>query len=103
MLWFTLIFIPLIFFFLLKNPSNLKPKIIRTILFFIGDLLGFVILFFYIIFQCGPNHPSLYPTKSCMQFNLSLIPTLIFILILSANIIYLIFRFIIYLKNKNTD
>jgi len=100
--WFALIFTPIVFFFLLKNSHNLKSKIVRTTLFLIGNLLGFVMLFFYIIFQCGMDYPYLYPTKYCMEVNPSLIPTIIFVIILGIDIVYLIFRFVDYLRTKNS-
>ena len=98
--WFALIFTPIIFFFLLRNSYNLKQKIVRTTFFLIGNLLGFIMLFFYIIFQCGYDYPSLYPTKDCIVGSSSLIPTIIFITILGIGIIYLIFRFVKYKKNQ---
>ena len=99
-LWFALIFTPIIFFFLLRNSYNLKQKIVRTTFFLIGNLLGFIMLFFYIIEQCGYDYPSLFPTKDCIVGSSSLIPTIIFITILGIDIIYLIFRFVKYKKNQ---
>lgn len=86
--WFALIFIPIIFFFLLRNSHNLKQKIVRTALFAIGNLLAFTALFF-VAFEREVIPPS--P-----------IPIIIFITIFVIAIIYLIFRFVNYMKIKKS-
>ena len=91
-LWPIIFLLPIIFFFLLRRTDSVKKRIINAVLFFVGMLCGYAIVFITAMVFCFGYGT----TKGCYPFYF------IVTLIIGIDLIYLIISIVKYVKEDKT-